>query len=212
MHKTYNKLLIFFAIVLLLGSVYTYFSNEIKVQADDSSLASSSGSSSPIGDSSIDQISQDTAFLATLTSLTRIKIDTSIFSNNSFKALNDNTVILDPGVTGRPNPFAPIDINVSPTTKPASPVVTNSAVQVTDKSAVLNGALSGDTMGNISTYFEYGTTQALGKTTTPAKQSLIGTFVTSVSGLTPNTTYFYRAVGKQGGTTYLGDIVSFNTN
>ena len=209
MHKTYNKLLIVLAIAILLGGIYTYSSNNLSIQAADSSLTSSA----PEEGSNIsnnDKISQDTAFLYTLTSLTSIKIDKSLFADSSFNALNDNTVLIEPSVTGRDNPFAPISNN-SQAGVQASPVITDVPAQITEKSAVLNGTTN-NTTGVSSVYFEYGPTPALGKITPTTKQSLIGSFGVSITGLTPKTAYFFRAAAKINGAIRYGDIISFSTN
>jgi len=217
MHRKYNKFLIVSAITLIIGSVYIYFSNNLDVQAVSTPVSSNSAVSSQNGSvaSSVikteDQIVVDTAFISTLTSLTKIEIDTSIFSNPGFKALNDNTVNLEAVAPGRPNPFAPIQTIPSTNNSIASPVVTNEPTQITYESAVLNGTINSLT-GITSIYFEYGTEPELGKTTKPVKQSLIGTFVTSVTDLASETTYFFRAVAKVGTTPIYGEVVSFNTN
>lgn len=215
MNKTSNKILIILSVAILLLGVYVYFSNDLNVQAadSDSSLVSSQSNSpvSPLNSASSDQISQDTAFLSTLISLTKIKIDTSIFSSTAFNSLNDNTVILESGIPGRPNPFAPVSTGLNPIKISDSPVVTNVPTQITNKAALLNGTTN-NTEGVTSTYFEYGPTPTLGKITPVAKQSLIGTFGANITGLTPETTYFFRAVAKINGAVKYGDVISFNTN
>ncbi len=218
MNKSYNKFLIITSLALLVGGVYSYFSNSLYVQALDtpvsanSSLVSQNGSSSSVlGINNEDKIAEDTAFLATLTSLKKIKIDTTIFNSQEFLSLNDNTVNLEAAVPGRPNPFAPFSSEVSSSNSALSPVVTNDPTQVTDKSAILNGTIN-NLSGVTSVFFEYGADPELGQSTSPVKQSLVGTFVTSIKGLTPETTYFYRAVAKVGTAPIYGDVVSFNTN
>ncbi len=212
---TYNKLLIVVAVALLVGGVYMYFSNGLSVQAADSSssLVSSNTSSSSNGNAVTgtgdQQIAEDTAFLETLTSLTKINIDPSLFSDKSFQALNDNTVVLEQVTPGRPNPFAPIDTTGGAVV--VSPVITNDATQITARTAILNGATS-NLQGVTSTYFEYGPTPTLGRVTPPVSQSLIGSFVSNISGLTSGTTYFYRAAAKANGSILYGDVVSFTTN
>lgn len=210
MKKLFTTILILSAIALLSFGAYVYFSNSLSVDAADSSLSSSQGSPSPVNAlASSDKISQDTAFLSTLTSLTKIKIDTSLFTDTSFNALNDNTVILEQSVPGRVNPFAPIEGQTPVSTD--SPVVTNPPTQITTKSAVLDGTTNNVT-GVTSVYFEYGPTPVLGKATPPTKQSLIGTFGANITGLTSGTTYFYRAAAKINGVVKYGDVISFNTN
>jgi hypothetical protein len=216
MKTTNNKFLIVLAVAIMLGGLYVYFYKDLNVSAATQTQSDSSLSSSITGNPSLssldDKIAEDTAFLSTLVSLTTINIDTSLFSNQSFNALNDNTVKLEPVAAGRQNPFAAIDVtsldNASVST---SPVITNQPTQVTDKTAILNGAVN-SASGVTSTYFEYGPTASLGKTTQSAKQSLVGTFIMNISGLASKTTYFFRAVAKINGSIVNGEIISFNTN
>jgi hypothetical protein len=208
--RTTHTFLITLSLALLLGSAYLYFSHGLDVKAATSSgLESSSGTSSPEEGTVDAKIAEDTAFLATLTSLTKITIDTSIFKDKSFNLLTDHTVVLEQAVPGRPNPFASIN-GVTVTDAPADLVITNDPSQVTNKTAVLNGTVLASA-GVTSVYFEYGTTDALGKATVPVKQSLIGSFVTNVTGLTSGTQYFYRSVAKINNATVYGGIISFTT-
>lgn len=219
MKRIYTTFLIAFSVGLFTLGMYTYFSGGISAQAanalsSDSSLSSQNGTtpaqdfSSSTTDS---RIAVDTAFLATLTSLTKIRIDTSIFTNEAFKRLQDNTVNLEPAVTGRENPFAPIAGMTIDTTVAQAPIITNDPVQVTNKTAVLSGTIK-STAGVIATYFEYGPTPTLGKVTSASNPSLIGTFIMSITKLTPQTTYFYRSVAKTKGAPLYGEVVSFTTN
>jgi hypothetical protein len=195
---------------LVLGG-YAYLSNNLNANAADSAISSSNGlktNGKTSGGS--DQISKDTAFLYTLTSLTKIKIDTSLFTDTAFNLLTDNTVVLEPGTPGRPNPFAPIS-GIPSTDVQKSLVVTNVPDQITKTSAVLNGTTN-NTTGVTSVYFEYGPTPTLGKFTKETKQSLIGTFGSNITGLTPDTVYFFRAVAKINGVLQYGDVIPFNTN
>jgi len=172
------------ASVLIIMGVYIYFSNGLSVSAEvpissDSSLVSQNKGSSPSGNESL---SLDTSFLASLASLTRIKIDTSLFSNDSFKRLKDNTVKLEQVASGRPNPFAPVNAPINNGIVPFSSIVTNQPVQITNKTAILSGIIN-NTTGITDTYFEYGTTETLGKVTAKAEPSLIGTFITTINNL-----------------------------
>lgn len=221
MHKTYNKFLILIAIAILLSGSYVYFSHDLDAQAastsnqNNSALTSSNGLSKvPVLDSRNEKISQDTAFLTTLTSLNKLKIDTSIFSRQSFISLRDNTVTLEQVTPGRPNPFAPINSENNPTVVPAqtSAVTTNEATEITTNSALLNGTIDSSLSGVTSSYFEYGPTEALGTVTPTAKQSLIGTFFTGLTGLKSKTKYYFSAVAKINGSLSYGEIVSFTTN
>ena|ERR1035437_9045909 len=214
----YNKFLIISTIALFMGGVYLYFSNDLNREAVvpvayGSSLASSTGvavlpASSPLGD----KISSDISFLTTLTALKSIKIDNTLFADASFNALVNNAVKLDPVVPGRVNPFAPIDtININNVLSATPKVVTDQPTGVTDKVAILNGTIN-TVNGVTDTYFEYGNTVNLGTVTPVVKQSLVGTFIKNVLGLTTKTNYFFRACAKINNVALCGEVVSFTTN
>nr|MBP9821606.1 hypothetical protein [Candidatus Paceibacterota bacterium] len=62
------------------------------------------------------------------------------------------------------------------------------------------------------TYFEYGTTQSLGRTTSSVTRGNgNGSMATFIAGLSANTTYYYRAVGTNCEGTSRGVIRSFTT-
>lgn len=213
MHKKYNKFLIIsFTLVFILG-VYSYFYNGFieQVSSADSSLTSSLGTSDVAITSDIStKAAEDTAFLMKLASLTSITIDTSLFSDQSFKLLVDNNIKLEPTSYGRINPFSPTDKVAQVDNKSNFTLTTNPASAITTKSAVLNGTLEGEISNNV--YFEYGTTPTLGKVTPKVKTSLVGNFASVISGLTPKTSYFYRADANVNGTLVFGEIIPFNTN
>lgn len=208
----YNKFLVLISIVILLSGAYIYFYNGSKSEAANSSSSLSSSLDSSLGDPNApvdNQIANETAFLSSLSLLKNIKIDTAIFTNKSFNLLKDNYVSLEEVTPGRPNPFAPIDSNSFSSSN--SSIVTNESSQITSKGAVLNGSLS-STIKAQSVFFEYGSTMALGKVTSNAEQSLLGTFVVNISSLTPKTTYYFRAAARVLGTILYGEVVSFTTN
>jgi hypothetical protein len=213
MKRMYNKFLIVSTAFILVGGVYLYFSNDLNKEtvvpvAQGSSLASSLGiapSPSSIPDESI---SSDISFLETLVSIKSLQIDTSLFTNRTFNALQNNAVKIEPVQPGRINPFAPMDA----TGATGNSVVTDEPTQVAARTAVLNGTVSASS-GVSDTYFTYGTTeQSLTNTATATRQSLVGTFIKNVSGLTPKTTYFFRACAKINNVALCGETVSFTTN
>ncbi len=95
----------------------------------------------------------------------------------------------------------------------APTAVTTLATNVDNNSARLNGL--GLVNGNVNTngYFEYGTTTALGRTTNTGfiGNSPSSPFYSSLFGLTPNTTYYFRAVVNNEYGTSRGDIQTFRT-
>jgi len=209
MKKTHHKILIIALILLVVGGSYTYFSHSLTSEASgSSSLTSSLGANNSILPSS-SKIASDIAFISTLASLSHITIDTSLFSNKSFKNLKDNTVFLADGPTGRVNPFAPVDNNLAQISL-NSPVSTNNPLDIKSDSAVLSGTINSIVKVS-NAYFEYGPDNKLGKTTSDANVSLIGGFVSSLSGLKTNTSYFYKACAKINGSVSCGDINSFTT-
>ncbi|WP_292489682.1 GH25 family lysozyme [Methanoculleus sp. 10] len=97
---------------------------------------------------------------------------------------------------------------------PAEPSVSTSpATSVDSSSAILNGYLS--SMGGASSctvYFEYGTTKLYGSTTGTQTKSSTGTFSQAFTGLSPGTTYHYRAVASNSAGTVCGADTMFMTS
>jgi hypothetical protein len=93
-------------------------------------------------------------------------------------------------------------------------VSTNSASNVNNYSATLNGAVNPNGT-NANAWFEYGPTQFLGYTTnfqSVGNNNNLNTISGYLSNLNPNTTYYFRAVAQnQYGTSY-GTILSFNSS
>ena len=214
----YKKFLIVSTIVIFIGGLYLYFSGNLNSEtfvpvAFGSSLSSTTGVEPSTDPSSLgdDKISSDISFLTTLVSLKNIKIDTSLFSNQSFKTLKNNAVIIDPVEAGRINPFAPIFASITDNVVATPSVVTDQPTQITDKTAILNGMVN-TASGVTDTYFEYGKTINLGSVTSKAEQSLVGAFIKNVSGLIPKTNYFFKACAKINNIAFCGDVVSFTTN
>ncbi|MBX4215388.1 DUF11 domain-containing protein [Candidatus Parcubacteria bacterium] len=90
-------------------------------------------------------------------------------------------------------------------------VTTNSANVLSQNAATLNGSVNGN--GQTTTaWFEWGTTQSFGNTTS---QQTFGTGFSNVtftiSSLSPNTTYYYRAVAQNSAGTSQGSTLSFTT-
>lgn len=209
-NTSYNKFLVLISIIILLSGAYLYFYEGSKSEAADTSSSSLSSSLDSSSTTSLDsQIANETAFLSSLSLIKKIKIDTSIFTSKSFNLLKDNDVSLEEVTPGRLNPFAPV--NSDSFSSANSAIVTNEPSQVTTNGATLNGSMNGSIKAQ-SVYFEYGLTTALGKVTSNAEQSLLGTFVTNISSLTPKTTYYFRAAARVLGPILYGEVVSFTTN
>lgn len=212
MHNRYhhNKFLIVSFIGFIILGFYVYFYNDMSEASGDSAMTSSLTTTAvaPTSGAS-NEAATDTAFLMKLASLTKIKIDTSLFSDQSFKILVDNNIKLESVPYGRPNPFSPTSER-SAVIKPSFYIRTSPATLITMKSAVLNGSLEGATSNSI--YFEYGETLTLGKVTSKVTPTSNGSFSSSLNLLPPKTTFFYRAAANINGVISFGNIMSFNTN
>lgn len=90
-------------------------------------------------------------------------------------------------------------------------VVTTVATNVTKTDAQANGYITNSTFYNSNVYFNYGTTVALGSKTTPKTTSGNGYFSDSLTGLTPDTIYYFQAVGENATGISKGSIEVFKT-
>ncbi len=93
-------------------------------------------------------------------------------------------------------------------------VITDSATNVTTNSAQLNGTVTAN-YASTDVYFEWGLTTSYGNIIPAIPANVDGGLATAVlveiSGLEPNTTYYYRCVGANGAGITYGNVQSFNT-
>ena len=76
-------------------------------------------------------------------------------------------------------------------------VSTNSATNITQSSATLNGYVNPYNISNTTRWFEWGTTQSLGnKTNSISHGSTAMNVSDTISGLANNTTYYFRVVAQ----------------
>jgi len=145
MHKKYNKFLIVSFIIVFIFGVCSYFYNDLRSEAatvDEegspltSSLDTTTTTTNTVNTSS--QATEDTAFLMKLTSLTKIKINSSLFASKAFQLLVDNNVKLDAVPYGRTNPFSPTENSIVATTTETTPLKVNSINLITNKSINTN--------------------------------------------------------------------------
>jgi len=128
MKNSHYNFIIILLIIVLFGGVYSYFVSDLKSEAasslgSTSDLSSTADATSAITD---ENFARDTAFLSTVGALNKIKIDTSIFEDPAFKALNYNVVTIDTVTPGRENPFSPVvGSNINTTTSPRVKFITN---------------------------------------------------------------------------------------
>jgi hypothetical protein len=91
-------------------------------------------------------------------------------------------------------------------------VQTLPATNIQPTSATLNGqvlSLGGDTSGTV--WFQWGTSVAYGNQTSSQTMSMTGMFSQTISGLTANTTYQFRAVTQTTAGVIYGSNLSFTT-
>lgn len=88
-----NLIISIAVIIVLFAAGWWYFGQG---SSSDQSLLSSSTASS------------NDSLLSTLNQLKSLTLDSSIFTEPAFEALQSNTVVLPTVPSGRPNPFAPL--------------------------------------------------------------------------------------------------------
>jgi uncharacterized repeat protein (TIGR01451 family) len=108
-----------------------------------------------------------------------------------------------------------VRVNVNNYVAPPTPVyntcaVTTVATNVGQNSATLNGLVT-NSNGSANTYFEYGKTVNLGMQTNSKSISGSTSFSDFITGLSPNTIYFYRLVSNCDNGTGRGSIEIFQT-
>lgn len=99
------------------------------------------------------------------------------------------------------------------TTLPDAPTVTtNSATSIGSTSATISGAFIANGASTTPKLI-WGTDSGLSGAATVTNSASVGTFTssTSLTGLTPSTTYFFQAQGTNSGGTANGSILSFTT-
>jgi hypothetical protein len=104
-------------------------------------------------------------------------------------------------------------VNDTPPAVNAPKALTSLATSIGGSSVKLNGLVIIDATASTKTYFEYGKTIALGSATAAEVVGSAGqvSFSQTVSGLSPNTIYFYRAVAENSFGVSRGEIVVFKT-
>ncbi|MEA2085659.1 MAG: hypothetical protein U9O84_01245, partial [Chloroflexota bacterium] len=98
------------------------------------------------------------------------------------------------------------------TGKEAPTVTTTAATNVCSNSTTLNGSLAslGD-YSSVDVSFQWGTTTAYGNEIAAGTMNSTGPFSANLTGLTADTTYYFRAKGKANGTFVYGSEWSFTT-
>ncbi len=91
-------------------------------------------------------------------------------------------------------------------------VNTNSATNVTTNGALLNGYVTGVNNSSVTTWFQWGTSYSnLFNTTNQNYNYGNNNFSSNIFNLSPNTTYYFRAVAQGNSGTVYGNVLSFTT-
>ncbi|OHA83905.1 MAG: hypothetical protein A2937_01800 [Candidatus Yonathbacteria bacterium RIFCSPLOWO2_01_FULL_47_33b] len=91
-------------------------------------------------------------------------------------------------------------------------ISTNGATNTSNDYAVLNGYVNPSGSSDTTRWFEWGTSTNLGNQTNHYSQGIAASsFSENLSGLSQNTTYYYRAAAQNSQGVVYGSIVSFNT-
>ncbi len=100
-----------------------------------------------------------------------------------------------------------------PTNSKTLTAITESATRIQNNSAELNSLIMNGGNTSSSSWFEWGRTQALGFRTETMSVGFSPSVrhVHTLSGLTPNTTYYFRAVAENSAWRNVGSILSFRT-
>ncbi len=149
-------------------------------------------------------------FSSLLSNINRITIDTSLFDNSAYKLLRDFPVSLGSEVVGRSNPFAPIGSDNGSSSQTVL-VQTIQPGKITSNSAELGAQVTLPDTVPTNIVFEYGTTDTFGSASAPVVVSKSTTTLITINKLSPETTYYVRAVANRGGSTILGNTTSFTT-
>lgn len=117
MNPTVKNALIFIGGGCILILAYLYFFNKEETPP----LVSTSDYLTGGSESELAVASSVAEFLPVLLNIRNIQLDDSIFLDPTFIGLKDSSIELVPdGTEGRPNPFAPIGIDIPTTTPPAT--------------------------------------------------------------------------------------------
>jgi hypothetical protein len=121
---------------------------------------------------------------------------------------------MDPGtfgVTGTGNSWQAWTIAIRPSA--TAPLVTLPASGISHNSAVLNGRLDVLHSSTVTLRFDYGPTASLGSETGSVTEDATGEYEIRVTGLSPETTYFFRAYSEEvpSGHNATGATLNFTT-
>jgi len=207
--KIRNFAITILTLSLIIGAM-SFFGNSSSSSSPkvENSLSSSKGAGLAVTEG--DSQAQNDEFSAVLASIKGISIDTSIFEDPSFKALRDYPISLGTDVVGRINPFAPVGTDTAVAIAGVQ-FQTVQPINVTNIGATLGAQINVGGNEYLSTFFEYGQTNAFGTSTGPIPFTQNGTALFTISELLPSKKYFVRATLVNGSDTVTGNTMTFTT-
>ncbi len=106
-----------------------------------------------------------------------------------------------------------INVNYNPIVPPVynTNVVTTVATNISQTGAQLNGLVTSTNYTNANVYFEYGRTVTLGSRTSVRTTSGNSNFSDYITGLSPNTIYYFQAVSEGSNGISRGSVAIFRT-
>lgn len=217
MSKKVKIFAIVLGIIIVLIVLFSYIGSN---SASPAPVASTNGLSTsaaattaiPGGGSAVTPGLDANNFSSLLSSISSITLNTSIFSDAGYKALRDYPITLGTAIIGRQNPFAPMGTDIGGSqTGTAITVQTLTPSKVLTTSAEFGALVSAQSTSPSTVVFQYGTNDTVSSASSPVTVTKSGTALFTITGLTPGTTYYVKAVAVQGSTTATGTLMSFTT-
>ena len=224
--KNSSKILIALVAVTVGGAVY--YASNVRAQTDPLLKSSVTGDITTIPDGAPTTNETIQSILIQVNDLDKITLNTHIFEDPEFLNLKDSSKDLpQPSDVGRPNPFAPIGVDIGevpgdnsmpqnladmvPDTNFASTqnLATTKEVQnIGNHSATFVGSTT--VTGTTTRWFEYGINPSVVNKLTKQTGS-DSTFTGTAGNLKANTLYFVRSAVENNGVISYGSIVQFRT-
>ncbi len=209
-----KKAKIFIGVVVVAGLAFAansfLGSDTPPASTQNNPLSSTTGMIPLPGAPTVNTTSAD-EFSKVLSTIKSITIDTSLFQNRAYMMLRDFPVSLGTDIAGRVNPFAPIGSDASTPVVETAVIQTLQAGKINKTGAELGAQITVTQGIQTTVVFEYGTTDTFGSATNPITVSKSGTVLSTITGLTPGTTYYTRAVAIIGASTTTANTTSFVT-
>jgi len=115
-----NQIIVIILVVIVGFVIFTYFKNN----------SGDTSGSSIVAEQKVAEFAGAREILSLLNRMSNVKLDDSLFNDNSFKSLKDTTVVLVSQPVGRNNPFAPLGTDGLRTTSSTTIATSTSKTQI----------------------------------------------------------------------------------